>query len=368
MRLPQLPVSAVLFAPPTLSLPAAALPNVSAVAPAQPTEPTASAQLGQISESAALAPQTGDVAASALSAQRFDGAAPNAAVASAALGESGSSQPALPSFLAAADPEAGRWLSTVVATMSRSKTARAVLRKVAQQAERRGRPLVIAIAQISGASGLFSFDHGVVTIGSNLQSGASLDTAAGVLTHELKHALQFEEDLPVMAFEMELEAFLAEFHVYEELGYKAPRESLDYSSLVRFKNDADRFIVWLNKEYYPEDLAIIGHGAGDYEERLRSARATLQRGLRWFEGRLKKVDAVIERMRQTGQPEQAIEQYRLDEAAPLQAKIRLKLREIGWLDHDLALLSDPVARQRYKKYAARVLRQARAYHRSLSER
>lgn len=272
----------------------------------------------------------------------------------------------LPTYLAASDPESAEWLGAVIARMRKSRTARAVLRKVEALAAQRGRPLVVVVAPLQGASGLYNYDTGLVTVDSRHRDEQDLDMVAGVFTHELQHAVQFGVDLPMMAFEMEVESFLVEFRVQEELGYKRPAGSIDRSGFRRFKNDPERFIAWLNREYYPTDLAIIGKGAGEFEDRLLAARKSVERGLAWHERRLKKVLVVLERMKETGQPENAIEQYRLDEVLPIESSVRMKRRELGWLDHDLAIMRDPVARARYEKYAAGVLRRARAYHKKLN--
>ncbi len=278
-------------------------------------------------------------------------------------GEPAASEPALPSYLASPDAAHSAWIAGVVEAASRSKTGRAVLGRVARLAEDQGRPLMVVVAPI-GNSGEYAFDHEIVTLDSKHAKSAPED-AAPVFIHELTHVLQLAQELPADAFEMELEAWLTQFRVSEELGFKPPRGSFHASAFRRFKNDLDRFIVWLKKEY-STNIAVVGSDVSEYETELEERQLKHHGELERLEKRLEKKRKIEERMRQTRQPEGLIAEFHLDEVAPLEEKVRQKIRDIGWVERDLALLRDPESRRRYQVYAARVLKRARLYRERLT--
>jgi hypothetical protein len=348
-----------------LDLPGAVSGQASSFAPAATTAHAGATVLSGLQVSAldgagATGRGVSAAGARALSARAFDGsgtANDNGGV------EGGEDRPILPPYLASPEPEHAAWIASVVQEARRSKTGRAVLGRVARLAQTQDHPIMITVSRI-GNSGEYAFDHEIVTM-----DAAHMDRppeeAAPVFLHELQHVLQLAQGLPADAFEMELEAYLTQFQVTEELGLKAPKGSFHASAWRRFKNDPDRFIVWLKKEY-EGNLAIVGSSVEDYaaelEGRLHEAQVKVER----LEKRAGTKRRVVERMLKTGQPQPRIEQYRLDELAPLEDKIRVARRELGWFERDLLLLRTPETRERYQRYAARVLKKARAYHSRLN--
>jgi hypothetical protein len=325
-------------------------------------------QFSALHGAAAIAPGVSAGAAKSLASKSFDGARTGSgdedAAAPAPPADGGSSAeegaPRLPSYLDTPDPENAAWVASVVAEASRSKTGRAVLARLERLALERGRPVMVLVAPI-GNSGEYAFDHEIVTMDSGHKSHPAVD-AAPVFIHELAHVLQLAQGLPVDAFEMELEAYIYQFRVSDELGFKPKRGTFHWSAYRRFKNDLDRFMAWLLKEY-DGNLAITGKGSlSDYEAQLEQRHFEATGKLERLEKRAAAKRRVIERMAATGQPAQLIEQYRLDELAPLEEKLRVQKRELGWMERDLLLLRTPESRERYRRYAERVVRKARAYH------
>jgi len=350
MLLPELPPAAAPLPAPARSAQvgaAAALPRLQASA---------------LAGGAATADGVSDGAERALASRAFDEAREGPEEADAIAP---AAAPTLPSYLDAPDPEHAAWIASVVAEASRSKTGGAVLARVRRMAEKRGRPVIVLVAPI-GNAGEYAFDHEIVTIDSSFMAGPPLE-AAPVFVHELAHVLQLAHKLPADAFEMEVEAYLAQFRVADELGYKPKRGTFHWSAYRRFKNDPDRFMAWLLKEY-DGNLAVTGGGSvEDYTAALELRRAVSTSKLDRLEKRADSKRRVIARMEKTGQPAKLIEQYRLDELAPLEEKLRVARRDLGWLERDLSLLRTPESRDRYVRYAGRVIKKLRAYHARLAE-
>lgn len=352
--LPALPAHAAIVTPAAVPVAAAAQPEHAA--------PSAAASLSQAAAGAERTADASDAGASALLSSGFDGAEPPKGPEDAADVEDAA--PELPAYLSVPDADHARWVASVVAEASTSRTGRAVLARAERLAAQRGRPVLVTVAPI-GNAGEYSFDYEIVTIDKAWMKHDAAH-AAPVFIHELLHVLQLAQSLPADAFEMELEAYLAQFRVGEEMGLKVrASNSFHWRAFRRFKNDVDRFIVWLKKEY-PNNLAIVGDGLEAYETKLIERHLKMHDELERLEKRRAKKQAVLDRMKASGQPEAACESYRLDEVAPIDDKIRVKKRDIAWAERDLAILRDPEARARYQAYAARVLKKARAYHARLA--
>lgn len=328
----------------------------------------ATLQTSALEGAGALGKDATAAGARSLSSRSFDGegsaSSPAGPVDGGASG-AGQEPPTLPPYLDSPEAEHSAWIASVVKEARRTKTGRAVLGRVERLARTQGHPVMILVSRI-GNSGEFVFDHEVVTMDAGHQAQPP-EAAAPVLIHELLHVLQLAQGLPADAFEMELEAYLAQFQVTEQLGLKPPKGSFHASAWRRFKNDLDRFVSWLKKEY-DGNLAIVGASVDEYaaqlEQRLVEAQAKHER----LETRAAVKRRVVERMLKTNQPAGKIEQYRLDELAPLEDKLRISRRELDWLERDLLLLRTPDTRARYQRYAAQVLKKARAYHQRVAAR
>ena len=331
-------------------------PLQAAMAPAESAAPSAAAELRAPSGEP---PATSGEEAQAAQSLRFDGA--KAAEGSAGGGKSGGAA------LVAADPAQAEWLGQIVATARRSKTARAVLAQVDALTRARGRPLLVAIGGVSSsAAAEYALDHELVSVGRGSLKDPP-EAVAPLLLHELQHALQYAGSVPSGAIETELEAYVVQFRVADELGWKPPRSEFHAAARRKLEAGVDRFVDYV-KNAYKQSLGLVGSSMEELEAKLELRRRRQVGRRARLEKELADKEQILERMRETGQSEEAIRRFQLDERDTLLVRLRDAAHELTWMERDLQILRDPVLRKRYRAYAGNVMRRVRAYRRSLAGR
>lgn len=355
------PTTASLALPPLL--PAGASPAT--LAPAAGGAPTAASVLAQGFLEASAAAQSAPGPAHVLASASFDRSArarPRGRAEAVAV--PASAPPALPSYLVAATEDQTGFLAEVVDIASRSKTGRRVLSDIRKLSIERGRPMILMVGKIaSGAQ--YAWNSEVITV--HVENLEDPWPTAGMLMHELQHALQFARELPADSLEMEIEAYLVQFRVSEEIGYVAKRGTFEWSALARLRNDVGRFVAWLRStDGYAETLSIIGAGLSHYERELERRRKNALKAVSNLEARAAEKKAAIAAMRRAGHPEALIEQYRIDEVEPGEIDLRWRARDLAWIERDLARIRSPRTRALYQTYARRVREKARRYHAHLN--
>lgn len=266
--------------------------------------------------------------------------------------------PMPPSYLSVADPADAVRLSAVLRAAQASPTAVAVLARVAEAAEARGRPVVVEVVKMK-ESGTYNLDWDVLSLRRRDLRGSPRANVS-TLIHELQHLLQTRAPVPSDLLETELEAYVVDFRVSRELGEKPRRGSYDARAEAAFKKGLEPFLRFLREEY-PEDAQLHGTKSRDYENRLRRGLESSAKKLERLQGERAARLRVLEQMRGLGQREADLENYRQDAISPLDAAIATADRAIGWARKDLALLADPATRAAARAYARSVVRRARAF-------
>lgn len=282
--------------------------------------------------------------------------------------------PALPSSavpdapapaIVAAVPSDAAWLSRVLETAQTSRTARAVLRDVAELTARRGRPVAVTFSRESKGAA-FDYDTDLVFIGTGVRK-KPLTTGATALMHELRHVLQKEWGLPTDAIELELDAYMTDFAVGTELNDPIVPGSYDARAAKAFKRGVEPFLRFVQREY-PDNIRVTGRGRGTveaYVEELSRLRALEAKDAHRLTGAIAKLARVEEGMRRERYPESKIAAFHANEVAPLEKRLADLTSVLSWRDRDLALLATPEGRERFKAFARYARRRARAVHKRL---
>jgi len=272
--------------------------------------------------------------------------------------------PTLPSFLSVASPADAALLASVLREAQRSPTALKVLAQVEAFAAARGRPVVVEIAKIKDA-GTYSLDSGILSLRRRDLERDTPRANVALIIHELQHLLQTVHDIPSDLLEAEVESYVVDFRVVRELKDVARPGSPDARLQAKFKEGFEPFMDYLGKRY-SEDSPLYKTRARDYEDRLRASLVKSTAKLeRLNEERAERM-LVLDQMRRLGHSAPELDSYRQDELTPLDAKIELVLRQIGWSRKDIALLGDPARLAKARAYARAVVRRARAFQKIFS--
>ncbi len=352
---PSVAVSHTPFAPalvPENAAPSVARPAKAAIIPASAvadSEPSPSRE-----------PSSENEAANA--GVRFDGSAA-APSAEAVAPPSASAAPASPlgSGLRMARSEHEPWLAAVVGLLSGTRTGRRVLRDIDRLAAVRGVHVMLDVKAI-GNNGEFRYDSDLLVMDSGHLKRDPLQSAP-ILAHELQHVLQRAMELPADALELEIESYTVESRVWSELGVEPESGSFARMARTRLLKDAVGFVKWLG-EQYKNNIPLYGSTMDAYvaalTKKLEASRRTEAKTLRKIKG----VERVLASMRANGMSEDAIAAHRRDDLEPLERSLRDGAVNRGWIERDLARLSEPAIRERFRAYARGVLRRAHALSRS----
>lgn len=363
IRMPALPslslgAAAVL---PTLSAPTLSAPALSAAPLPLPamgaqdfTALPASAE-----RDSTPAPQSPEQS-SAAGAQLFDGAASLAGSADSAVPVA-----PLPASISVADPKDAAWLASVIAVARQSRTGRRVLKQIDGLLKTRGRPLTMVVTTLGANNGEYVYDWEILRMGAHYRKGEPA-AAAPILVHELLHVVQKEYGLPTDALELELEAFAVTLMVYHELGLPLPPRSFEKQVDKNFRGPLKDFVSWLAKEY--KTNLSIRDGLEAYQETLEERAESEESSLKRLEKRLAKQEAIIQGMRDSGQPSEMIKTYAAEQLGPIKLKMMETRANLKWARRDLDLLSTPEGVARYRAYAARVNALLRRYQKTYAER
>jgi hypothetical protein len=352
---PSVVVPNIPFAPallPENAAPSVARPEQAAIIPASPVHDAAPQPAHESS--------TENEAASA--GARFDGtvAAPSAEPVAPLPA---SAAPAAPpgSGLRMARVEHEAWLASVVGLLSGTRTGRRVLRDIDHLAAVRGVHVMLDVKPI-GNNGEFRYDSDLLVMDSGHLKRDPFQSAP-ILAHELQHVLQRAMELPADALELEIESYTVESRVWSELGVEPEAGSFARMARARLLKDAPGFVKWLGNEY-KNNIALYGSTMDEYiaalTKKLEAARRTEAKTRR----KMISVERVMASMRANGMSEDAIAAHRREDLEPLERSLRDGAVNRGWIERDLARLSEPAIRERFRAYARGVLRRARALSRS----
>lgn len=265
-----------------------------------------------------------------------------------------------PRYLSIADAEHGRWLADVTRVAWGSRTARRVLAQAEQLARSRGRPITVLVSELRANNGEYVYDWDMVRIGEHYLKKDPID-AAPTLVHELLHVVQKAQLLPTDALEMELEAIMVTLEVMRELGVPFERASFYKRAYDKFKGPLPEFIDWLAKEY-DTNIPLVRSRLSSYVAELERRREKTRRRIERWDRKIKAAAAAAAEMERTSQDARAIEVFRNDALAKLQAPRNDEQGNLAWLERDLQMLSTPEGRRRYRAYARRVMDYTRGVH------
>jgi|CXWL01.1.fsa_nt_gi hypothetical protein len=270
----------------------------------------------------------------------------------------------LPSYLSVADPASRLQVAGILSAAQGSPTAHAVLKRVAQTAQAHGRPVVVEVSKSKNDLGAYSYDSAVLTL--NLQDvGGNPNANVATLVHELVHYMQRDIKLPSDLLETEVESYITDFRVSQELGYKPPADDFNAALQKSMKRGFKPFMRTLHKQY-PDNAFLWGTPTRDYQARLQSiiqeSRPKLAEAV--ADRAAKKL--VIDQMREIGQPQSEIKAYRQDNVPKIDARIVKYRRLIQWARKDLAILSDSKALRTARAYARSVVRRAREFQKEFT--
>ncbi len=273
------------------------------------------------------------------------------------------STPALPPYLSVANPADSARIAGILRAASASPTAVAVLARVAQAAEARGRPVIIEAAGMR-ESGTYNLDWGILSL-RRRSLNAEPRTNVATLIHEFQHLLQTDRNIPSDLLEAELEAYVVDFRVSRELKDRPRRGSYDARAQAKFKEGLEPFMGFLRKQY-PEDSPLHRTRSRDYENRLRAGLERSHSTLKRLQSERRSRRRVLEQMREVGHLNSELAAYRQDVVAPLDAAIMVMNRVIEWGKKDIAMLANPKTRAKARAYARSVIRRARAFQKVFS--
>lgn len=301
--------------------------------------------------------------AASLSASRlFDGTgSPGPAALPVAVAKPETAAAAIRSTL----PEDQEWLDSVVGELRRSRSARAVLRRVEALARERGRPVPVEVTDVRPLAGEFSLDTEVVRLKSALKK-KDLGDAGSVLIHELLHAAQQAEGVPSDLFELELEAYMLDIRVALELGGEYGASPWDRKVERHFRKGVGPLMDFLLGGLYKNDVSVLTLGVGGLERELRKRESNTRARLLRLEARIAKRRETVAALRGLGHPAARVRAYEAEELAKLERKLAEERSLSAWHARDLAILADPAGRARVRRYARRVLAYARRTHRRYS--
>lgn len=266
----------------------------------------------------------------------------------------------LPSYLSAANPGHEEWLAGVVREAWRSKTGRRVLRQASLLSIQLGRPITVVVEDLRANNGEYVYDWDVVRMGRHYVRKEPVEAAA-TLIHELLHVVQKSLMLPVDAFEMELEAYGVTFEVMRELGLPFEKNSFYRSAYRKFHGPLDEYLRWLLKEYNG-NIPLVTSKLSAYVKELTAQRDKTLKRLAAIDKKIASAREVVAAMERTNQKPEAVEHYRLDVLGKLALDRRSIAQTLAWQERDLEFLSSPEGRERYRRFARRVLEYTRRLH------
>ena len=237
-----------------------------------------------------------------------------------------------------------------------------MLSRVELMAQTRGRPVVVEVSKSRSDLGAYSFDTGVLTV--NLVNG-NPNANVATLGHELVHYLQQNMRLPSDLLETEVEAYITDFQISRELGYKQPRGEFNSAAQRNIKKGFGTFMRMLRKQY-PEDASLWNTTTRDYKDRLHSIIKDSRAKLAAERDDLAKRKGTIEQMREAGYLKSEIKAYRQDNLPKIDARIVKFRRLIQWARKDLVVLSDPATLREARAYARSVVRRAREFQKKFA--
>jgi hypothetical protein len=292
---------------------------------------------------------------------RFDGTAASPSVAPVTPPPA-SDAPAAPlgSGLRMARSEHEPWLNAVVGLLSGTRTGRRVLRDIDHLAAVRGVPVMLDVKAI-GNNGEFRYDSDLLVMDSGHLKRDPLQSAP-ILAHELQHVLQRAMELPADALELEIESYTVESRVWSELGVEPEAGSFARLARARLLKDAPGFVKWLG-EQYKTNIALYGSTMDKYVARLQRNLKTALHTEAKTRRKIKVVERVMASMSANGMSEDAIAAHRREDLEPLERSLRDGAVNRGWIERDLARLSEPVIQERFRAYSRGVMRRARSLSR-----
>lgn len=262
--------------------------------------------------------------------------------------------------LKAADPADEPWLADLVGALSTSKTGRRILRDIAELEQKRGNPTMVVIKAI-GNNGEFRYDSDLLVMDSTHRRRAP-ELTAPIFAHELQHVLQRGMNLPVDALELEVESYTVETRVWTELGIEPEAGSFARDARNRLRRDPDLFFVWLAEQYKNNSL-LHGRRVASYIKELEDKKPANLKRIARAEKDLEAARLVAASMRAQGKSADAIRSFEEDDVEPVERRLRAARVETAWIERDLALLSTPEGRKRFRDYSRGVIRRARAISR-----
>ncbi len=231
-------------------------------------------------------------------------------------------------------------------------------------AQERGRPVVVEVSKSRNDLGAYSFDTGVLTV--NLQDiNGNPNANVATLSHELVHYMQENMRLPSDLLETEVEAYITDFQVSKELGYKPPHREFNAAVQRNIKKGFGPFMRMLRKQY-PEDASLWNTTTHDYKARLHFIIKDSRTKLATERDERAKKKGTIEDMRDAGYLKSQIRAYRQDNMPKIDARIIKFRRLIEWARKDLAVLSDPATLGPARAYARSVIRRAREFQKKFA--
>lgn len=289
-------------------------------------------------------------AVSAEAAAAFDGAA---------VPKSESSQP---ESLAVADPADAPLVADVVAAAERSRAGRRVLKRVAELAQKRGRPIVVIVSRLEQNNGDFVYDWDTVRLGAHFRKGDPAE-AAPTLMHELAHVLQKEAGLPTDSLELELEAFMVTLKVSRELGLPLKKGSFERKVSAKLRESVGTLVDWLTDQYTGN--RPISEGIPAYIDHLEEQEAKTLASIARLEKRLARQLGIIQGMAESGISAEAVKDYRDHAVGGIERKIHAQKAALFWIRRDIDTLSTPAGAARYRAFAKKVMADLRRTRASL---
>jgi hypothetical protein len=335
------------------ALPAASLPAPDPAKPAAPVTPAAPAPANRPADQPAER-------AAAEAGKTFDGSATateSAAVAAEKLAGARISAVMPGTGLKAMRENDEAWLISVVTELMRSKTGRRVLRDIEALERRRGYPVIVEVKRISN-NGEFRYDSDLLVMDADHRK-ADPAKVAPIFAHELQHVLQRALDLPADALELEIESYTVESRVWSELGIEPARDSFAIKARRKLAEGLPAFVKWLGGEY-KTNIALHGRTMEQYLEKVKKSRGNALRRIKRAEAAIAEAEAQLKTMREAGMPRDAVAAHARDELMPARRRLKDAKRDLAWGDRDIALLSTPEGRARFRKWADGVHRRARS--------
>lgn len=272
------------------------------------------------------------------------------------------SAPRLPAYLRAASPEDSAFLARVYEEALRSRTGRAVLKRVEELTGAGRQPVILELFDYrDNTEGDLTPDWELVRLERGfMKSGPR--SAAPTFIHELTHVLQIAEGLPHGALELELEAFLHSLKVAKELGVRFKRGHFLEDASRAFRRSLKDFIELIEGNY-EGSFTLVNSSLDKVEERLLRDKKSSERAIREHEADLRERQDTYRALRAAGHPRRALQAYHASYVKGNQVRIQSEEDRLYWTAHDLRILYTEAGRRRYLEYSRDVLSRMRAFHR-----